>query len=215
MKPRHSRSGIGSTTRLLPIFIVLGIVASAHDAWARAQKLSLRFSMNNEAARLTYPEATSLGAWTYVPKFGAHFEYEASSSMSVGIGPEFSIPCRYLARNASYHWRHGDLYAQYLGFYLPAFMTLSFAHGIDWSLGFKIAGGLSLERWKAVAFRSSRGINLPVQMSSEWYSGVFGRAILAGEARPANWVTLTAGPYVGLNGRRDLSVGFIAQFGLL
>jgi hypothetical protein len=204
--------------RLLPFIIISVATAVLHPAWARSQRISLRFAFNNEIATLRHPGAeyfASSSSWAYIPRLGLNLAYETSTALSVGVGPEVSVPSTYMTPNASYQYLTGNLYARYLDVLLPLTATVNFAQGIDWRLGLKLSAGPSFERWQTVAIRSSKRGRLPLTETSEWYSGFFGQVGLLGEGRPSNWSTILTGPYVGLDSRRNLSFGLVAQFGLL
>ena len=204
--------------RLLTFFIFSIVAAAQQPVWARSQRISLRFSLNNEIVTLRHPGAGYIASstpWAYIPRLGLNLTYEVSTALSVGIGPETSVPSTYMTPGASYQFLTGNLYARYFAVLLPATATVNFAQGVDWRLGLKFSAGPSFERWQTVALRSSKGVRLPLTETSEWYSGFFGQVGLLGEGRPSNWSTILTGPYVGLDSRRNLSFGIVAQLGLL
>ena len=204
--------------RLLSFFIFSMVTAIPHLACGRSQRLSLRFSVDNEMAALRHPDADYLAptkSWAYIPRLGLNLTYETSTVLSVGIGPEVSVPSTYMTPSASYQFLTGNLYARYLDVLLPVTATVNFAQGIDWKIGLRLSAGPAFERWQTVAFRSSKGRRLPLTETSEWHSGFFGQVGLLGEGRPSNSTAILTGPYVGLDSRRNLSFGLVAQLGLL
>ena len=194
------------------------VLCASRPVQAEGGELSMRLTLGSEVDRLRHPGGAypdGGGSWLFVPRLGAAVSYGLTHWLGVGVAASMSMPRDVEARGVAIQaLPQGDLAGRYLGIMVPAFLSLHFTEGGDWSGEVVVRGGPSLNRWDVSTLRTAAGARLPLEPRSDWYTVWYGGLGVLAEWRPADWGALAAGPYAGISTAQDLYLGITIEAAL-
>jgi hypothetical protein len=196
----------------------VAVLCAGRPAQAEGGEVSLRLTLSSEADRLRHPEAEypdGGGSRLFVPRLGIAGSYGLTHWLAVGVGASLSMPRDVEAGGVVIQdLPEGDLAGRYLGIMVPAFLTMHFTEGGDWSGEVVVRGGPSFNRWDVSALRTAAGGRLPLEPRSDWYTVWYGGLGVLAEWRPGDGGTLAAGPFASISTAQDLYLGITIEAAL-